>query len=181
MTSRAPNGSITASVSYPEREMAVALETWLDLIDREYLRPFICEGGSAVKFVEGDAGQLDEVGGRLASLAERNGLMSSRIDASATLAATFGAARRPAAIRRAATRAPRLRRRSRHRPARWFGRIVLAAMRRSNQTASNFIRCGSELLPRVTHPISAAGVLSPSVGRAVVRLPVVRMHHHVGA
>ena len=43
--------------------MAVALETWLDLIDREYLRPFICEGGSAVKFVEGDAGQLDEVRG----------------------------------------------------------------------------------------------------------------------
>jgi len=64
--------------------MAVALETWLDLIDREYLRPFICEGGSAVKFVEGDPGQLDEVEGRLASLAERNGLMSSRIDASAT-------------------------------------------------------------------------------------------------
>jgi hypothetical protein len=64
--------------------MAVALETWLDLIDREYLRPFVCEGGSAVKFVEGDAGQLDEVEGRLASLAERNGLMSSRIDASAT-------------------------------------------------------------------------------------------------
>jgi hypothetical protein len=64
--------------------MAVALETWLDLIDREYLRPFVCEGGSAVKFVEGDAGQLDEVGGRLASLAERNGLMSSQIDASAT-------------------------------------------------------------------------------------------------
>jgi P-loop Domain of unknown function (DUF2791) len=64
--------------------MAVALETWLELIDREYLRPFVCEGGSAVKFVESDAGQLDEVEGRLAGLAERNGLMSCRIDAAAT-------------------------------------------------------------------------------------------------
>jgi hypothetical protein len=64
--------------------MAVAMENWLDLIDREYLRPFICEGGSAVKFVEGDGGQLDEVRERFARLAERNGLMSCRIDASAT-------------------------------------------------------------------------------------------------
>jgi hypothetical protein len=64
--------------------MAVAMETWLDLVDREYLRPFICEGGSAVKFVEGDAGLLDHVQERLASLAERNGLLSCRIDASAT-------------------------------------------------------------------------------------------------
>ena len=64
--------------------MAVALETWLELIDREYLHPFICEGGSMVKFVEGDAGQLDEVRERLASLAERNGLVSCRIDAAAT-------------------------------------------------------------------------------------------------
>ena len=64
--------------------MAVALETWLDLIDREYLRRFICEGGSAVKFVEGDAEQLDEVQARLAGLAERNGLAFCRIDASAT-------------------------------------------------------------------------------------------------
>jgi hypothetical protein len=63
--------------------MAVATETWLELIDREYLRHFIAGGGSAVKFVEGDCEQLDEIQGRLAGLAERNGLTSCRIDASA--------------------------------------------------------------------------------------------------
>jgi len=63
--------------------MAVATETWLDLIDREYLHPFIAGGGSAVKFVEGQSGQLDEIATRLASLAERNEMAFCRVDASA--------------------------------------------------------------------------------------------------
>ena len=40
---------------------------------------------------------------------------------------------------------------------------------------------GSELLPFAAVPISTAGVLSPSVGRAIVRLPVIRMNHNVRA
>jgi BREX system ATP-binding protein BrxC/D len=64
--------------------MAVGMETWLDLIDREYLRQFIGGGGSAVKFVEGEAEQLDEIQGRLVRLAERNGLAFCRIDAFST-------------------------------------------------------------------------------------------------
>ena len=43
--------------------MGVTAETWLDLIDREYLRQFISGGGSAVKFVEADAEQLDDNSG----------------------------------------------------------------------------------------------------------------------
>ena len=63
--------------------MGVTTETWLDLIDREYLRRFIVGGGSAVKFVEGESEQLDEIETRLFSLAERNGMAICRIDASA--------------------------------------------------------------------------------------------------
>ena len=64
--------------------MAVAMEAWLDLIDREYLLEFIAGGGSAVKFVEGDAEQLNEIETCFASLAGRNGMAFCRIDASAT-------------------------------------------------------------------------------------------------
>jgi hypothetical protein len=64
--------------------MAVATETWLDLIDREYLREFIAGGGSAVKFVEGEPDELDEIETRVAGLAERNGMAFCGIDASAT-------------------------------------------------------------------------------------------------
>ncbi len=64
--------------------MGVTAEAWLDLIDREYLRQFISGGGSAVKFVEGDAEQLDEVQVRLAALAEQHGLATCRINAAQT-------------------------------------------------------------------------------------------------
>ena len=57
---------------------------WLDLIDREYLREFVSGGGSAVKFVEGEAEQLDEIQARLVALAEQHELASCRIDASQT-------------------------------------------------------------------------------------------------
>src|SRR5271165_6159594 len=106
MTNREANGSITASgssregemadkaislnaptrasISSLEREMGVTAEAWLDLIDREYLRQFISGGGSAVKFVEGDAEQLDEVQARLVALAKQHGLTSCQINASET-------------------------------------------------------------------------------------------------
>ena len=67
-----------------EGEMGVTAEAWLELIDREYLREFVSGGGSAVKFVEAGAGQLDEIQARLAALAEQHGLASCRIDASRT-------------------------------------------------------------------------------------------------
>src|SRR5271166_74194 len=106
MTSREPNGSITASASSREGDMAVdaislnattrapaspgegemgvTAEAWLDLIDREYLRQFIRGGGSAVKFIEADAEELDEIQARLAALAEHHGLAPCRINASET-------------------------------------------------------------------------------------------------
>jgi hypothetical protein len=62
--------------------MGVAVEEWLDLIDREYLSQFISSGGSAVKFVEGEGPQLAELQARLAALAERHGLAMCHIDAS---------------------------------------------------------------------------------------------------
>jgi BREX system ATP-binding protein BrxC/D len=64
--------------------MGVMTEAWLDLIDREYLREFVAGGGSAVKFVEAEAGLLDEIATRLDGLAQRNGMASCRIDSSAT-------------------------------------------------------------------------------------------------
>src|SRR5262245_28737856 len=84
MTSREPNGSIMGSASSREVEMAVIADTWLDLIDREYLGHFISGGGSAVKFLEGEAGRIEDVQARLADLAGRHGLTSCRVDASAT-------------------------------------------------------------------------------------------------
>jgi len=38
--------------------MTVAAQEWLDLIEREYLRDFVTDGGAAVKFVVADADQL---------------------------------------------------------------------------------------------------------------------------
>jgi hypothetical protein len=64
--------------------MGVTAEAWLDLIDHEYLRQFISGGGSAVKFIESNAEQLEEVQARLVGLAEQHGLASCRINASQT-------------------------------------------------------------------------------------------------
>ena len=61
--------------------MAVALESWLNLIDKEYLRDFIANGGSAVKFVESEPERLEEIQSRIIALAEGHGLATCRIDA----------------------------------------------------------------------------------------------------
>src|SRR5271166_6699715 len=64
--------------------MGVTADEWLDLIDREYLHEFVSGGGSAVKFVEGEAEQLDAIQASLVALAERHQLASCRIEASQT-------------------------------------------------------------------------------------------------
>lgn len=61
MTSEGPSGPITASVLSREGELGVALEFWLNLIDKEYLRDFIANGGSAVKFVESQPESLEAI------------------------------------------------------------------------------------------------------------------------
>ena len=64
--------------------MAVAAHEWLELIEREYLTDFIAAGGGAVKFVVGDAHQLEVVARVLGLLAERDGLAHVTIDAATT-------------------------------------------------------------------------------------------------
>ena len=54
--------------------MAVAAQEWLDLIEREYLRDFVTDGGAAVKFAVRDCDQLAALGGMLAELSERHRL-----------------------------------------------------------------------------------------------------------
>jgi hypothetical protein len=64
--------------------MSVAAEFWLDLMDREYLQTFIADGGSVVKFVEGEPERLDEVQARLKALVEQNAMAFCPVDASLT-------------------------------------------------------------------------------------------------
>jgi hypothetical protein len=61
--------------------MAVAVQEWLELIEREYLPDFVTAGGSTVKFVVGDAHQLMVVARVLDLLSERHGLAHIAIDA----------------------------------------------------------------------------------------------------
>src|SRR5271166_3883349 len=62
--------------------MGVAVEAWIDLMNREYLREFIAGGGSVVKFVEGDSETLEEIQARLIALTEQSEMAFCRIDAS---------------------------------------------------------------------------------------------------
>ncbi len=78
------NAPSRTSISSREGEIGVTTEAWLDLIDREYLYEYISGGGSAVKFVEGEAEQLEAIQARLVTLAERHELASCRINASQT-------------------------------------------------------------------------------------------------
>lgn len=64
--------------------MGVAVDEWLDLMDREYLRSFVAGGGSVVKFVEGDSERLEEIQARLTALAEQSDMAICRVDASQT-------------------------------------------------------------------------------------------------
>lgn len=65
--------------------MYVGLADWLTVIEREYLRDFIPQGGSAVKFaVVSPSLEADEVGGGLARLARENGCLYAAVDATTT-------------------------------------------------------------------------------------------------
>jgi P-loop Domain of unknown function (DUF2791) len=64
--------------------MAVAAAEWLDLIEHEYLRGFVTEGGAAVKFAVGDNDELALLRQGLAELAGRYGLFYVAVDAAAT-------------------------------------------------------------------------------------------------
>jgi P-loop Domain of unknown function (DUF2791) len=64
--------------------MAVIAREWLELIEREYLGDFITAGGSAVKFVVGDAHQVKIVTRVLELLSGRHGLAHVTVDAAST-------------------------------------------------------------------------------------------------
>ncbi len=64
--------------------MAIDSGTWLDLIEREYIRDFITGGGAAVKFAIGDHDALTRVRERLASISGRHGLLQVPIDTRTT-------------------------------------------------------------------------------------------------
>src|SRR6266478_881720 len=64
--------------------MAIATQEWIDLIESEYLRDFVTDGGAGVKFAVVDADQLAAVGRMLAELSERHGLTHVAIDAATT-------------------------------------------------------------------------------------------------
>jgi P-loop Domain of unknown function (DUF2791) len=64
--------------------MAVIAREWLELIEREYLGDFISAGGSAVKFVVGDAHQVKIVTRVLELLSGRHGLAHVTVDAAST-------------------------------------------------------------------------------------------------
>ena len=59
--------------------MAVILNEWLELIDKEYLRDFIVKGGGAVKFVVADNGSIAALDTALASQASEHGLVFTRV------------------------------------------------------------------------------------------------------
>jgi hypothetical protein len=63
----------------------VGLSDWLAVVDREYLRDFISQGGSAVKFaVVSPSLEADSVRSDLARLAGETGCLYSAVDATTT-------------------------------------------------------------------------------------------------
>jgi hypothetical protein len=60
--------------------MAVALTEWLELIDKEYLREFIVEGGAAVKFVIADEAGETKLATAFGLLAAEHGMVFARLD-----------------------------------------------------------------------------------------------------
>ena len=60
--------------------MAVILNEWLKLIDKEYLRDFIVKGGSAVKFVVADDAGIAALDAGLVGQAAEHGLLFARVN-----------------------------------------------------------------------------------------------------
>lgn len=59
--------------------MAVILNEWLELIDKEYLRDFIVKGGAAVKFVVADDAGIAALDAGLVGQAAEQGLVFARV------------------------------------------------------------------------------------------------------
>lgn len=59
--------------------MAVILNEWLELIDKEYLRDFIVKGGAAVKFVVADNAGIAALDAGLVGQAAEHGLVFARV------------------------------------------------------------------------------------------------------
>ena len=60
--------------------MAIAAETWLELIGQEYFADFIAAGGGAVRFAVADEGGLGRLAAGLEGRAAANGLIVVRLD-----------------------------------------------------------------------------------------------------
>ena len=72
--------------------MAVALKEWLELVDKEYLRDFIAQGGAAVKFVVTDDAGIAALDEAFARQVEKHGLVFAGVNsADATRIAPFHA------------------------------------------------------------------------------------------
>lgn len=61
--------------------LKLAVKDWLDVLDREYLRTFIAEGGATVKVAVGEASDRSRLADAIASLAGERGYFAIRIDA----------------------------------------------------------------------------------------------------
>lgn len=59
----------------------LAVKDWLNVLDREYLRTFIAEGGAAVKVAVGDASDRSQLADSLVALASARGYFAIRMDA----------------------------------------------------------------------------------------------------
>lgn len=61
--------------------MYLAPQRWLDVVEQEYLRDFVAQGGAAVKFVVMETRDAsDRLSKSLRALAEENGFVAARVD-----------------------------------------------------------------------------------------------------
>lgn len=63
--------------------MAVMLKEWLELIDKEYLRDFIVNGGAAVKFLVADEASIGALNAGLTGQAAQHGLVFTSVSSAA--------------------------------------------------------------------------------------------------
>ncbi len=67
----------------PSRAVAIPVDSWLDVMGREYLGDFIPQGGAAVRFAVAEAAVLDRVTDGLCERAAAGGLECVRLDVAA--------------------------------------------------------------------------------------------------
>src|SRR5579862_7773773 len=74
------SGSSEETPRMTETLQRLTLRDWLTELDREYLRDYICSGGSAVKFVDGSSAQIETVRARVADMAEAGSYYYAHLD-----------------------------------------------------------------------------------------------------